>query len=437
MVSKHPKALPPHLRLNFAAFLAEFVSFDMAFMLINPTSVLPAFVRQWTDSALLVGLVSTVWKGGETLPQLASARLIGDRPRKKPYLYVALAGRVALWGIPLALWAGLTREPKAMLILLFICLGLFAITEGFSEVPWLDIMARALPLKWRGRLIGTGQITSGLAGIGAGALIGVILERFAFPDSYTLLFSLACAAFTFSTVSLFLLREPPPENVHRTGKRQTAGGWFRPLVADPAFRHLMICRVLFGMLGISTSFYIVHAADVLHLPDRVIGSFVIAQTLSGVAFSVGLSLVSERWGPRRVIWVGIAGSMTGPLFALIAHLVRSDWLVQAYPFVFVALGVISSTYHLGFTNSILELAPSEDRATYVGLGNTIGGALALAPAFGGWLLEATSYTVLFSLTTVVVAAGFLISLGLKPIAAPADARVPAHPAIQASPKDSP
>jgi hypothetical protein len=36
------------------------------------------------------------------------------------------------------------------------------------------------------------------------------------------------------------------------------------------------------------------------------------------------------------------------------------------------------------------------------------------PILGGWLLEATSYVVLFGLTTALLGAGFLVSLGLTP-----------------------
>jgi MFS family permease len=111
--------------------------------------------------------------------------------------------------------------------------------------------------------------------------------------------------------------------------------------------------------------------------------------------------------------------VAGPLFALVAHLTSTsnpsgDWLAQAYPFVYVAIGVVNSTWMLGFTNYLLEIAPNEMRPAYVGLGNTILGVLTLAPIAGGWLLEATSYTVLFGTTAVATALGFLLTLGLKP-----------------------
>lgn len=61
---------------------------------------------------------------------------------------------------------------------------------------------------------------------------------------------------------------------------------------------------------------------------------------------------------------------------------------------------------------LLEIAPDGMRPVYIGLGNTIAGVLTMAPMIGVWLLEATLYTTLFSVTTVIVAVGFLVSLGL-------------------------
>jgi MFS family permease len=406
--------MPPHYRWNFVAFLVDYVCFAVAFSFVNVNSVMPALAGQLTDSAPVIGLVATVFNGSWMLPQLAAARLIHDKPHKKRYLLAGLSGRVMFWVIALALWAGLARHPTAMLAVFFISLGLFAASDSLTSVAWFDILARAIPLKQRGRLIGVGQIISGLAGVGVGVLVGWALNHLPFPNDYALLFALAGAVLVPSVIAMFLLREPPPEGADPQANRQMAGDWLKLLVTDLAFRRLMACRILIGMMGLATSFYVVHAADVLHLPQSIIGDFVVAQTLAGLVASVVLGLVSERWGPQHVIRIGSGAAATGPLFALAAHLAGGGWLVEAYPFVYVTLGVVNSAWMLGFFNYLLEIAPQGMRPAYVGLGNTLVGMLTLAPMAGGWLLEASSYTTLFGVTTAFVAAGFLLTLGLKP-----------------------
>jgi hypothetical protein len=247
-----------------------------------------------------------------------------------------------------------------------------------------------------------------------GAVVGLILQSRAFPDNYALLFTLAFLGQIPSTIALTLLHEPVSDEQGQEIENRDQGGWLQPLTADPAFRRLLICRILFGIGGLATPFFVVHAADVLHLPEGIIGRFVMVQALAGVVSSAGLGLISRRWGPRYVIRIGIAAFATGPLYALAADLVGSSRLAQGYPLVFASLGVLNSTVMVGFLNYLIEVAPEGMRPAYIGLGNTIAGIMALVPAAGGWLLEVTSYSALFALTALILAGGFLSSLALKP-----------------------
>jgi MFS family permease len=406
----------PNYRWNFVAFIVDYAFFSIAIAFANPSSVLPAFVGQFTRSAPIIGLVSTVWNGCWLIPQVVAARAINDKPRKKPYLMIGLSGRVAFWIIALALWLGLARRPAAILPLFFVCIGLFTTPDGLASVAWFDMLARAIPVKRRGRLMGIAQIISGFAGLGVGAAISLILDspHIPFPTDYALIFTLAGVAFIPSIVALTLLREAGTETPQTDTGKRGRDGWLTPLREDPTFRRLMTCRILVGMVSLVTPFYVVHATDVLNLPVAVVGSFVGAQQVAGAAFGALLGLVSDRRGPISTIRVGSAIAVAGPLFALLAHVADGGLLSRAYPFVYVALAAYQSTTMLGFYNYLLEIAPDRVRPSYVGLGNTILGVLTLAPTLGGWLLQATSYTVLFGVTAGLVSLGVLIALGLKP-----------------------
>ncbi len=408
-------ARPPNYRWNFVAFILDYVFFSVAISFANPNSLLPAFVGEFTRSAPVIGLVSTVWNGCWLIPQVVAARVINDKPRRKPYLMVGISGRVAFWIVALALWLGLAQYPAKTLVLFFVCLGLFTIPDGLASVAWFDMLARAIPVKRRGRLMGISQIISGLAGLGVGALITVILDSptVPFPADYALIFTLAGAAFIPSTVALALLRETEIVVPQTDPEERSQDGWLTPLREDPTFRRLMACRVLVGMVLLATPFYVVHATDVLSLPVSIVGGFVAAQQVASVAFGALLGLVSDRWGPSSTIRIGSAVSVVGPAFALLTHVADGGLLIRAYPLVYVALAAYQSSAMLGFYNYLLEIAPDSARPSYVGLGNTIMGGLTLAPMLGGWLLEATSYTFLFGITTGLACLGALTALGLK------------------------
>jgi MFS family permease len=414
-VSTNPEILPPHHRQNFTAFLLDYVAFGVAFTFFNPDSIIPGFVGQLTGSALVIGLSSAAFHGSWLLPQLAVARLINDKPRKMPYLLAGLSGRVGFWIIAAALWLGLGGNPAPMLILTFACVILFTAMDSVSGVAWFDILARALPPKLRGRMMGIGQVASGLLGVGAGALIKLILSHHGFPDNYTLIFALAGAALAVSAAAIFFMREPLPESTQRQKNNEMdEKGWFKSVFANPAYRRLLSYRVLVGMLGLAVPFYVRHAGEVLHLPESAIGDFAMAQTIAGVVVSLALSPIYERWGAQYILRIGSAAAAIGPLFALVAHLSSAGWLAQVYPVVFVSLGIINNTWLIGFFNYLMEIAPEGQNSAYVGTMNTLAWPLTLMGIVGGWLLESTSYTVLFGVTAAFVAAGFLVSLRLKP-----------------------
>ena len=62
----------------------------------------------------------------------------------------------------------------------------------------------------------------------------------------------------------------------------------------------------------------------------------------------------------------------------------------------------------------MEIAPDGMRTGYVGLANTLTGVMTIVPTLGGWLLQATSYTVLFGVAAALAGAGFVCSLSLAP-----------------------
>jgi len=407
----------PHLRWNSIAFLIDYATFGAAFALVSVETVVPSLADQLTGSALVIGLVSTVFNAAWLLPQLAVAHAIKDKPSKKPYILPGIIGRgVALLLVTLALWLGLTRHPVAMLGAIFLYLALFAVSDGVVAVSWFDILARTVPVKSRGRLLGIGQALSGLAGVGAGVLIGRILGApgISFPTNYALLFTVAAVLLVPSSVAIMLLRESPSEPVAQDGEAAEKGNWFKLLADDRAFRRVIICRILVAMVGLTSPFYVVHASAVLRLPSQIIGAFVVAQTLGGLIASLAFGSLAARKGPLIVIRIGSALAALGPLLALLADLAGGGLMAIAYPAVFVASGAANSIWTLGFFNYVLEIAPDDLRPVYVGAGNTIMGIMTLRTVFGGWLLGSTSYAALFAVTIALVGAGFLMALTLKP-----------------------
>jgi MFS family permease len=74
---------------------------------------------------------------------------------------------------------------------------------------------------------------------------------------------------------------------------------------------------------------------------------------------------------------------------------------------------VSATNLIGFMNYLMEIAPLEKRIVYVGLFNTLAGAILVVPPLLGWLLQAASFTVVFLIAMAASLGCFVVSLGLK------------------------
>ncbi|NLE43164.1 MAG: MFS transporter [Chloroflexi bacterium] len=408
---------PAAYRWNVAMFSIDLVTCWVAMTFVSMSSILPALVGQLTSSHIVIGLVGTVYNASSLLAPLVVAGRISSKQRKKPYLVMGiLASRVPFWAIALTLYLGLSQTPAIMLIVFFVCLSLFAAGDGIGSLAGLDIFARAVPLRQRGRLLGTAQFVSGVFGIGAGVLVSAIIERQPFPRSYALLFTAAGICFIPSLVALALIREPESERSQTPGA-QAVQGWashLRSMVQDGTLRRLVLSRLLVGLMSIAVPFYVGHAQDVLLMPSSAVGAFVIAQTAASVITSPILGVISERSGPQTVMHLTNAAAVLAPAFALVAHLSGMNWTTQAYPFVYLALGIASNSALIGFFNYLIEVSPDGLRPIYIGVSNALLGVIALGPFVGGWLLQTTSYTMLFAATTCVVLLGFIISLRLEP-----------------------
>ena len=113
-------------------------------------------------------------------------------------------------------------------------------------------------------------------------------------------------------------------------------------------------------------------------------------------------------GNRFTILGALSVTMLAPVLALALGLVAGRMLDPSllyyfFPVTFLFIGISLSTSNWSFTNYILDIAPPKDRTTYVGLSNTLGGLLVLAPVLGGAILDATSFATLFAVSLTVFA----------------------------------
>jgi MFS family permease len=416
--SERPSA-EKSFRWNAFWFVADYLSFGVGAAFLNQSTVLPTFVSRVTDSSLLVGLVATVQSGAWLLPQLVAAGLVSGKARKRPYMMLAaLIGRPSYLLLAVLTLVLADRSPTLLVAALFVAMALFYIADGFVSVPWFDILSRAIPSSRRGRLLGTGQIVTGIAGVAIGGVVGAILAdpAIAFPLNYAALFALAGMFFLVDLGALAMIREPAPAAPESSAAPAPLLPRILPIIrGDRRLARIIAVRLAFGAGAMVFPFYVVFAAKVLGFGAEQVGLFLSAQVFGGILGGMLFGQIGDRFGTRATIRAAVPIAALAPALGLGAALAGPEsgaLLVYAMAAVFVAIGLTFSAYLLGFMNYVLELAPENEHATYAGLYNTIIGTLIVVPPFAGWLLEATSYTVVFAAALGLFAVAFVGSLTL-------------------------
>jgi len=404
-------AAPPHYRRNAFCLAGDYVLFGVGMAFFSLSTVLPSFVRQLTDSAVMVGLANAFMNGGWLLPQLLAARWVRRCPMKKRFAVVSgLIGRPTFWISAAIITLFGRSRPELVLVTFYAGFLLFALSDGVCSVAWFELLAKCVPVERRGRVVGTGQVILGTVSLGIAATISYLLgptSGLDFPRNYALLFTLAGFALMVSLLCIGLIREPEgddsPTEVHRPGYRHL----LRDILShDRTFVILVVTRLLLGFAGMGHPFYVLHATEVLALGAQSIGLFTLAQTGAGILGGITLGYLHERRGSAAVVQISIVLGLLIPVLALVAHTLAGGpvaILLLIYVLLFVAIGLLNSSFMLGFIARYLEIAPEGERAVYMGLANTLNALCLPATLVGGWILQMTSYPTLF-----VAAAGFAL-----------------------------
>jgi MFS family permease len=400
-------------RRNFVAGLVHGVFFQASAAFGSIHTVLPSFVALLTPSTVAVGLMAAIEGIGEVLPQMFTAYLIEDRPRKKPYLLGIITLRWVSWAILayLTFAYGDTR-PEFVLGVLVVLFSLFSIAGGMGVVVYADVFSKAIPTRRRGRFIGLRQMLGYILAIGAGYVVKLILDnaaRIPFPANYALIFALSAGSLLIAFTGFALIREPAYPSQRMS---QSLGHLLRRAAVlarnNPNFRRLLAARALTTVALALSPFYVVYAQSEIGVEPGMVGLYLSAQMAGAALSNLLWGWLGDRYGNKSVIvGTALAGALA-PLLALLVPLTTPLLFVL----VFACLGATISGMRLGYSNFILEMAPVEFRPTCIALQNSLLTPVTLLPLVVGALLDAWSYSILLALGTACMVLTFYLALRL-------------------------
>jgi len=413
-------------RRNYRLGVTNGVFTQLAMNITHPSLVLSVFVRVLGGSNTLVGSLSALRFGGWFLPQFLVAGWIQPQQRKVPIAVALDIVRLALYATLGVLTYSLgLSNPRLLLFIFFVLFSLSRLTAGIGALARTDAIAKIVPPARRAAFFASRNFWGGVVVFGAGILVRYVLDEnrgWPFPADFTLLFGLSTLYFLVALLVFARVREQagPAGLPHHSLKEQLARapGLIR---GDPAFRRYVLVRILLSMTRLSAPFYPILALERLDAPVSMVGFYMSAMTLSRVLSNPLWQRISRSRGNTFLVKASALLTVLEPLTAvalpwlmrLAGLTVQHSGLLPAYVFslVFLIAGSAQSGRGIGLMALLLDMAPDAERASYIGLVNTVLGFVSLLPILAGAVIDRIGFEPIFVLTTLLLLCAYLATLG--------------------------
>jgi len=405
------------IKRNYVLGVVNGALFHLTLALLNPTVVLSVFILHLSGSSKAVGLVTSLMTIGWLWPQIFFSNIMDAAPRKKgAYIFSAVTRIAALIALPTLVFLLGSEHPRALLFSVSGTLFAFSSFGGLGILPFMDIITRSMPYNLRGRFFAARAFFGGILGLAASFFVRYILSErsgLSFPDNYLFIFTAAAIAGTASLVSFCMTVEPPPSSKPRRVNllHQLRRGP-RFMRRDRAFRRYLLARIPMDFAFIASPFYIVYAKQRFGIADQTVATFLAAQVVCSVSASLIWGRIGDRFGNKVLLVLSSAVGIFAPLLALTAGAFAGA-LPHGKVICFVlVLGFFGLTYGgqaIGKINYLLDIAPVNKRSTYIAFSNAFLSPLTFSPLLGGWVIEKSSFEVVFVIALVSSVASVLMA----------------------------
>lgn len=401
-----------NFRWNFSVNLLDITFITLAFSVISRETITPLLVSNLTDSKIAIGFVPAIYSIAYYLPQLFAANHAERLKRKLPFVMLigGLLERVPYVFAGLAILILAEKAPLAALLCVYLVIGLGAFGNGVATPAWFSMIGKVLPVNRRGIFFGVSAGLGTLMGIAGAHFVGIILDDFAYPQNFALLFLIAAAFMGISWIGLSLNREPESPVVKRQiSQRRYLRQLPGILRENHNYRRFLLSYCISRLSLMGTSFFIVFGNDNFNLVGADVALLTAVLIGSEAVMQLALGWLGDRRGHKLNLMISGFAIALAALVAITA----SDMLDLV--FAFVLLGAALASDKISHLNIVLEFAVPEDQPTFIGLTNTLLAPVTFfAPILGGWVATTFDYNSLFIVTMLCgLVGGGLLALWVK------------------------
>lgn len=398
-ISRHDK--------NFWLNVIDGSLFSLGMTMATPI-ILTAYVKKFTSNEYLINLIPAITILGMTIPQLFMARHVEARARNKNLMLITgVFQRVPLLIIALATLLLHNQSPAMVLTVFFIVFAIKQFSNGMNMPVWLEMVAKLVPQKSRGRLFSYRRFFGGLLGLGGAVIAQRILTSVSFPLNFSLLFFLFFVLAGLSIIFLFFIDEKPSEHVP---KKLSFSAYMKKipgvLRGDRNYARYVTGNVILAMTTMAGSLFFAFGIDRLALSDSMVGTISIINILTTTLSALVFGRTGDRYGHKLNFMISTTLSLTG--LSLLIGLNSLPIFILAT----VLQGMAASCTMVSQNAMQMEFCGERDRPTYITLNKTITAPFSFAaPMLGSFIARNFGYTSVF-LAVMALKTVFLLYFGL-------------------------
>jgi MFS family permease len=421
-------AMPPDLRRHARHLYGDIMWYGL--LAGSTIAFLNVYAARLGATALQIGLLTAGPAAVNLMFTLPAGRWLQHRPVGTAVFHTAVASRglFLLYAFLPLLLAPFVQIQVLIWATLLLTIPAVALAIGFNA-----LFAAAVPLEWRGHVVGRRNALISLIYVVTALASGYILSNTPLAVGYTVVFGIGAVGAIMSTYHLSCLRdvretpaEDPPRLRQTIGDRAQLGGvkagqgvGERVNVALRAFTrsgNLLRVEVLRGGFGVVIlALFTFHAAqfmpvslfplrwvDELHFTDQqiAIGNSVFHTCV--LLGSLQFDRLARRFGNHKLTVGGTALLSTYPLMT--AFMPNLLWFIITSAIGGLAWAMVGGA--LG--NYLLEKVPAGDRPAYLAWYNlALNAAILLGALFGPLMAEIFNLQVALVLAFVFRLAGSL------------------------------
>ncbi|MFO0944986.1 MAG: hypothetical protein U1D30_03425 [Planctomycetota bacterium] len=402
------KTVPPPERAqanwNFWTFVSFFVLQRAAWVFKLESVIVPAFLDSLGGGATARGFLPILARVGNSLPPFFIAPSIERLPRMKNYLACLTLMEGAPWLIlGILLWWMRPVNAWVWQIGYLTLYAIFAAVNGVTTLTHGALQGKLIPPPRRGALFAYSNFGGSLLGV---SLVFVwmlpYLDLAAGPSGFTSVFLATGFLFLLNAASAGCFREPASKvTPHADSLLVFLKQSIVSLRTDRAFRRLMIVVSMFYFFLVLFPHYASHGRKQVGALSADLAVWVVVQNIGLGVGSMLLGPIADRRGYRIAFTMILIGLAIIPLLAIGIGLLGPAWGRPLYSIVFLCLGLAPASQRI-LANYVLEFAPADQQARYLGIVNVTQLVPLTASPLVGWMMETFSYEAAFLLGSFIL-----------------------------------